>query len=52
MCVPAAGGKHLSERAAELVQRAADGIRKTVLAGEYGISRQTVYQYLRQANLP
>jgi DNA invertase Pin-like site-specific DNA recombinase len=39
------------ERAAELVQRAANGIPKTVLAGEYGISRETVYQYLRQAQL-
>jgi DNA invertase Pin-like site-specific DNA recombinase len=40
------------ERAAELVQRAADGIPKSVLATEYGISRETVYQYLRQARLP
>lgn len=39
------------ERAAELVQRAASGIPKSVLAGEYGISRETVYQYLRQAKL-
>jgi DNA invertase Pin-like site-specific DNA recombinase len=39
------------ERAAELVQRAAGGILKSVLAAEYGISRETVYQYLRQATL-
>jgi DNA invertase Pin-like site-specific DNA recombinase len=39
------------ERAAELVQRAPSGIPKTVLACEYGISRETVYQYLRQAIL-
>jgi DNA invertase Pin-like site-specific DNA recombinase len=39
------------ERAAELVQRAAGGIPKSVLAAEYGISRETVYQYLRQATL-
>jgi DNA invertase Pin-like site-specific DNA recombinase len=40
------------ERAAELVQRAADGVSKSVLASDYGISRETVYQYLRQARLP
>jgi len=39
------------ERAAELVQRAATGIPKSVLATDYGISRETVYQYLRQAKL-
>jgi DNA invertase Pin-like site-specific DNA recombinase len=37
------------ERGAELVQRAANGIPKAVLASDYGISRETVYQYLRQA---
>ncbi|HEY3575269.1 MAG TPA: helix-turn-helix domain-containing protein [Arthrobacter sp.] len=37
------------ERAAEPVPRAAGGIPKTVLAVDYGISRKTVYQYLRQA---
>jgi DNA invertase Pin-like site-specific DNA recombinase len=37
------------KRAAELVQRAANGTPKSVLAGDYGISRETVYQYLRQA---
>jgi DNA invertase Pin-like site-specific DNA recombinase len=40
------------ERAAELVQRAANGIPKSVLASDYGISRETVYQYLRQAKPP
>jgi DNA invertase Pin-like site-specific DNA recombinase len=33
-----------SERVAELVQRMASGIRKSVLANDYGISRETVYQ--------
>ena len=41
----------MPERAAELVQRAANGVPKSVLAAEYGISRETVYQYLRQATL-
>jgi DNA-binding CsgD family transcriptional regulator len=40
------------ERAAALVKRAADGIPKSILAAEFGISRETVYQYLRQARLP
>jgi len=40
-----------SERAAELVQRAGSGIPKAVLAREYGISRETVYQYIRLANV-
>jgi DNA invertase Pin-like site-specific DNA recombinase len=39
------------ERAAELVQRAGSGIPKVVLAREYGISRETVYQYIRLANV-
>jgi DNA invertase Pin-like site-specific DNA recombinase len=39
------------ERAAELVQRAGSGVTKAVLARDYGISRETVYQYLRQAKL-
>ena len=39
------------ERAAELVQRADSGIPKVVLARDYGISRETVYQYLRHAAL-
>jgi DNA invertase Pin-like site-specific DNA recombinase len=37
------------ERAAELVQRAASGSPKSVLASDYCIRRETVYQYLRQA---
>ncbi|GAC1369633.1 MAG: recombinase family protein [Pseudarthrobacter sp.] len=39
------------ERAAELVQRAGSGISKVVLSRDYGISRETVYQYLRQARM-
>lgn len=39
------------ERAAELVQRAGTGVPKSLLARDYGISRETVYQYLRQAKL-
>jgi DNA invertase Pin-like site-specific DNA recombinase len=39
------------ERAAELVQRAGNGVPKAVLARDYGISRETVYQYLRQAKV-
>lgn len=38
------------ERAAELVERAGSGIPKVVLARDYGISRETVYQYIRLAN--
>ncbi|WP_443654132.1 recombinase family protein [Cellulosimicrobium marinum] len=37
------------ERASELVARARAGEPKTVLATEYGISRETVYTYLRAA---
>jgi DNA invertase Pin-like site-specific DNA recombinase len=37
------------ERAAELVQRAASGSSLSVLASDYGISREPVYRYLRQA---
>ena len=40
-----------AERAAELVQRAGSGVPKVVLARDYGISRETVYQYLRHAAL-
>jgi DNA invertase Pin-like site-specific DNA recombinase len=40
-----------SERAAELVQRAGSGVPKSVLARDYGISRETVYHYLRHAQL-
>ena len=39
------------ERAAELVKRAGSGIPKVVLARDYGISRETVYQYLRHGKL-
>ncbi|WP_139004028.1 recombinase family protein [Arthrobacter crystallopoietes] len=39
------------EQAADLVSRATAGASKSVLAREYGISRETVYQYLRQAAL-
>jgi DNA invertase Pin-like site-specific DNA recombinase/RimJ/RimL family protein N-acetyltransferase len=39
------------EQAADLVRRAVAGIPKTVLARDYGISRETVYQYLRQATV-
>jgi DNA-binding CsgD family transcriptional regulator len=31
----------------ELRQRAGDGAAKATLAREFGISRETVYQYLR-----
>lgn len=36
-------------QAAELVMRAKAGTPKTVLARDYGITRETVYQYLRRA---
>jgi DNA invertase Pin-like site-specific DNA recombinase len=39
------------ERAAEMVERAGTGVPKVTLAREYGISRETVYQYLRHAKL-
>jgi DNA invertase Pin-like site-specific DNA recombinase len=39
------------ERADELVQRAGSGVPKAFLARDYGISRETVYQYLRHAKL-
>jgi DNA invertase Pin-like site-specific DNA recombinase len=39
------------ERAAELAQRAGNGVPKVVLARDSGISRETVYQYLRHAKL-
>lgn len=35
------------EKAAELRRRAAEGEKKTELAREFGISRETVYQYLK-----
>lgn len=34
---------------AELIDRAGAGVPKTVLAKEYGVSRETVYAYLRAA---
>ena len=37
------------EQADQLRQRAASGERKSALAAEYGISRETVYAYLRPA---
>jgi DNA invertase Pin-like site-specific DNA recombinase len=39
------------ERAVEMVQRAGSGVPKAVLARDYGISRETDYQYLRHASL-
>ena len=36
-------------KAAELQRRATEGDSKTALARELGISRETVYQYLRNA---
>lgn len=40
-----------AEKAAELATRAALGVPKSVLAREYGISRETVYQYLRMSRV-
>ncbi|MDP4331973.1 recombinase family protein [Curtobacterium sp. A7_M15] len=37
---------------AELINRASTGVPKTVLAREYGVSRETVYAYLRAAASP
>jgi DNA-binding CsgD family transcriptional regulator len=34
-----------------LVQCAGSGVPKAVVARDYGISRETVYQYLRHAKL-
>jgi DNA invertase Pin-like site-specific DNA recombinase len=42
---------HTPERARQVVQRAGTGVPKAVLARDYGISRVTVYQYLRHAKL-
>jgi DNA invertase Pin-like site-specific DNA recombinase len=39
-------------QAAELRRRAADGEPKAALAREYGICRETLYQYLRAATAP
>lgn len=38
------------DRARELCERAAAGERKSLLAKEFGISRETVYSYLRTAS--
>jgi len=40
------------ERIAELRERAAAGEAKAGLAREFGISRETVYQYLRAETAP
>jgi DNA invertase Pin-like site-specific DNA recombinase len=37
------------ERAAALKKRVADGEKKASLAREFGISRETLYQYLRES---
>ncbi|WP_430438276.1 helix-turn-helix domain-containing protein [Novosphingobium panipatense] len=37
------------ERVAELVRRVGDGEKKSVIARDMGISRETLYQYLRAA---
>ena len=39
-----------AEQARELCERAAAGERKSLLAKEFGISRETVYSYLRTAS--
>jgi DNA invertase Pin-like site-specific DNA recombinase len=39
-----------TEQAQQLRARAAAGERKSVLAAEFGISRETVYSYLRVAS--
>ena len=40
------------EKVLEHTARAAAGIPKAQLAREYGLSRETVYQYLRRADQP
>jgi hypothetical protein len=35
-----------------MIERAGTGVPKVALARDYGISRETVYQYLRHAKLP
>jgi DNA invertase Pin-like site-specific DNA recombinase len=40
----------VTERIEELRTRAGNGENKTLLAREFGISRETLYQYLRQKN--
>ena len=39
------------ERATEMVHLAGTGVPKALLARDYGISRETVYHYLRNAKL-
>ncbi|WP_443027265.1 helix-turn-helix domain-containing protein [Sphingomonas sp. LR61] len=41
-----------SAQVAELIDRADAGVPKTMLAREYGVSRETVYAYLRAAATP
>lgn len=41
--------KLAADRAEELCRRAASGESKTKLAKEYGLSRETLYQYIRQS---
>jgi DNA invertase Pin-like site-specific DNA recombinase len=36
-----------AEQVAQLRERVADGAAKATLAREFGVSRETVYQYLR-----
>ncbi|WP_258067160.1 helix-turn-helix domain-containing protein [Arthrobacter sp. GMC3] len=36
-----------AEQAAALIRRAAAGEAKAALAREFGVSRQTIYQYIR-----
>lgn len=38
------------DKVSELVARAAAGVPKAQLAREYGLSRETVYQYLRRTD--
>lgn len=38
-----------AEQVADLLAKASTGAKKTALAKEFGISRETLYQYLRQA---
>lgn len=41
-----------AEQAQQLRERAAAGEKKSALAREFGISRETVYSYLRPAAVP
>lgn len=41
-----------AEQARRLHERAATGERKSTLAAEFGISRETVYSYLRASAAP